>query len=292
MTNSPEQCSIRQVAGFAVYVLRSDALEVAVVPELGAKIISLKSLRAQREWLWHPKDKLELFKNSARDEFSASTLVGIDECLPTIMPCSWRGRQLPDHGEVWHAPWAVDAQAWQLGVLKTHIKLEHSPFVFERVLRLEEDQLQFHYKLSNAAEVEEYFIWAMHPLLRLRKGDALELPKSTRALFNGEAWIDDVTSAIPQDACCKAFARPVLEGWAAVKNNVDGGRLQFNWDPSANNTLGLWLTRGGWHGHHHFAIEPANADHDSLAVAAGLQRCGIVGGGCSVAWDLSIHAGP
>jgi hypothetical protein len=292
MTRSATRVAIGQVEGFAVYVLRTQALEVAVVPELGAKIISLKNLRTQREWVWHPKEKLELFKNSARDEFSASPLVGIDECLPTIMPCSWRGRQLPDHGEVWNAPWTVDAGAWHEGVLKTSLKLEHSPFEFERALQLRKDHLLFDYKLSNLAEVDEPFIWALHPLLRLKEGDELELPKSTRCLFNGEAWVDDVASAMPPRKCRKAFACPVREGWAAIKNNRHGDRLQFAWDATANNTLGLWLTRGGWHGHHHFAIEPTNADHDSLAVAARLQRCGVVPGRASTTWQLSARAGP
>lgn len=289
MTSSATQCSIRPFAGFAVYVLRTQMIETAVVPELGAKIISLKNLRTGREWLWHPKDKLELFKNSSRDEFSASPLVGIDECLPTITPCSWRGRQLPDHGEVWSRPWIVDTEAWQKGILRASINLEHSPFKFERTLQLREDHLQFDYKLSNLAAMEEHFIWAVHPLLRLEKGDELELPESTRVLFNGEVWVDAVASAIPPKKCSKAFARPVREGRVAIRNVIHGDRLQFNWDPAANNTLGLWLNRGGWHGYHHFAIEPTNADHDSLEVAAGLQRCRVVAGGGSTRWTLSVR---
>jgi hypothetical protein len=291
MTSSTTHCGVRQVEGFAVHVLRSQAMEIEVVPELGAKIISLKNLRTQRQWLWHPRQKLELFKNSARDEFSASPLAGIDECLPTIKSCSWRGRKLPDHGEVWNRPWTVDAPAWQEGVLKTSIKLEYSPFEFERALQLREDHLQFDYKLSNSAAEEEYFIWSLHPLLRLMDGDELELPKSTRTLFNGEAWIEAVASAIPQEKCRKIFARPVREGRAAIKNSSQGDGLQFTWDPAANNTLGLWLTRGGWHGHHHFAIEPTNADHDSLAIAAIGQRCGVVAGRSSTHWRLSLRAG-
>ena len=292
MTSSTAHGSIRQFAGFLVYALRTAAVEIEVVPELGAKIISLKNLRTQREWLWQPKVKLELFTNSPRDDFSSSTLVGIDECLPTIAPCSWRGRQLPDHGEVWSRPWVVEPTAWQQGILKTSIKLENSPLEFERTLQLREDDLQFNYKLFNLAAMEERFIWAIHPLLRLTEGDKLELPASTMALFNGKVWIDAVASATPQNECCKAFAHPVREGRAAIKNNLQGDWLQFSWDPDANNALGLWLTRGGWHGHHHFAIEPTNANHDSLATAAGLQCCGVIAGGASIGWQLSVRVGP
>jgi hypothetical protein len=84
--------TIRLFQNFAVYILNNGEVELAVVPELGAKIISLKNLRTGREWLWHPMGGLELFKNQAGDDFSTSPLVGIDECLPTIAPCSWQGR--------------------------------------------------------------------------------------------------------------------------------------------------------------------------------------------------------
>src|SRR5690348_2931219 len=92
----------RQVQGFAAHMLNNEEVELVVVPELGAKIISLKNLRTGREWLWCPKGNLKLFKNHPGDEFSVSPLVGIDECLPTILPCCWRERALPDHGEVWN----------------------------------------------------------------------------------------------------------------------------------------------------------------------------------------------
>src|ERR1700690_4239136 len=95
-----QNSAIRQIQGFSVHVLNNEDVELAVVPELGAKIISLRNLRTGREWLWHPLDKVKLFKNHPGDEFCGSPLAGIDECLPTILPCAWRGRELPDHGEV------------------------------------------------------------------------------------------------------------------------------------------------------------------------------------------------
>src|ERR1700735_5370414 len=92
---------VRLEQGFAVYMISNLHLELAVVPELGARIISLKNLRTAREWMWHPESGLKLFRNRLGDDFSQSPLVGADECLPTIAACSWQGRELPDHGEVW-----------------------------------------------------------------------------------------------------------------------------------------------------------------------------------------------
>ncbi|HXC35316.1 MAG TPA: hypothetical protein VNV43_05535 [Candidatus Acidoferrales bacterium] len=283
--------AIRDFQGFAVHTLRNGRVALAVIPELGARFISLKDLQTQREWLWHPGENMDLFKNQPSDAFSDSPLAGMDECLPTILPCTWRGRKLPDHGEVWNRSWEVDTDAWQEGILKTSIRLKSAPFTFERILELEEGEIQLNYKLSNLGSTEEHFLWAVHPLLRLKAGDRLELPGSTRQLLNGADWVDDVFSAGAPQNCAKAFAHPVSEGWAAVNNDTTGDRLRFAWDPVQNSSLGLWITRGGWHGYHHFAIEPSNADHDCLATASARNRCGVVAANSSVTWQLTLRVG-
>src|ERR1700760_3089700 len=88
--------------GFDVCRLCNSAVEVVVVPELGAKVVSLKNLSTGREWMYHsPGGQAKLFRNQLGDDFARSPLIGWDECLPTISPCTWRGRSLPDHGEAW-----------------------------------------------------------------------------------------------------------------------------------------------------------------------------------------------
>ncbi len=283
--------SVRQQQGFEVYVLNNEEVEIAVVPELGAKIISLKNLRTGREWMWHPPDGLKLFKNHPGADFSRSPLVGADECLPTIMPCSWQGRDLPDHGEVWSAPWKVDSAAWENGILKTFVRLKISPFEFERTIELVENEIRVGYQLNNLSARDEAFVWAIHPLLRLQAGDQLELPTTTRTLLNGATWVDAVVSAIPEEKSAKIFAAPVSEGLAAISNQATGDRLEFAWNPAENNTLGLWLTRGGWHGHHHFALEPTNADTDVLTLAAEQNRCGVVAASDFATWQISLRVG-
>ena len=282
---------VRSEQGFEVYSLENEEIELAVVPKLGAKIISLKNLRTGREWLWHPPGGLRLFQNRAGDDFSRSPLVGIDECLPTVAPCSWRGRRLPDHGEVWSAAWRVDVPALAGGVLKTSIRLQISPFELVRSIELRENEARIDYQLSNCSAAEERFLWTLHPLLQLQAGDQLELPASTRALLNGEAWVDAIDSAIPNRNCAKIFAAPVSEGWAAINNPDTGDRLEFAWNPAENNALGLWLTRGGWHGHHHFAIEPTNSAGDALATAVERQCCGVIAGSASTSWRLVLKLG-
>jgi hypothetical protein len=282
---------VRQLQGFAVHVLRSAGVELAVVPELGARIVSLQDRRTGREWLWHPQAQLRLFRNHPAADFATSPLAGMDDCLPTIAPCSWRGRTLPDHGEIWNEPWQLQESAGSETGLTTSIRLKHSPFLFRRTVALLDNEVRLAYELKNLQATPESFVWAVHPLLRLQPGDELQLPASTRQLLNGHRWIDAVASAVPAGGCAKVFAHPVCEGWAAIANRHRPDRLQFSWNAEENPSLGLWLTRGGWHGHHHFAIEPTNASDDSLETAAGHNRCGTLAGHDTASWQLILRLG-
>ena len=289
MKVSANNADVRREQDFAVYVLGNEKAEVAVVPELGARLISLKNRRTGREWMWHPVGGLKLFRNRPGDDFFKSPLVGMDECLPTIEPCFWQGRQLPDHGEVWTAAWDLDGAAWKSGVLKTSVKLNLSPFDFERTVELDGNEIRLTYRLTNRSPAPEYFIWAMHPLLRLRPEDRLVLPQSTRALLNGAAWADALDSAIPAGKSSKIFAGPLKSGFAAIQCAQTDERIEFEWVPAENNTLGLWLTRGSWHGHHHFALEPTNSGADALTAAVARKWCGILDGGCSTMWQVRVR---
>lgn len=290
MMGLSNQLSVRQEQGFEVYTLRNEAVEVTVVPELGARIISLKNLRTGREWMWHPLGGRRLFRNQIGDDFSTGPLVGWDECLPTIAPCHWRGLELPDHGEVWAVPWAVDPEAWEDGVLRMSVRLEISPFDFERQIELQDHEIHLSYRLRNRSAGSEPFLWAMHPLLRLQPGDELELAATTRALLPGAAWLDDPVAATLPGDCAKIFAAPLTEGLAAIQNRATGDRLEFEWSPAENHVLGIWLTQGGWHGHRHFALEPTNSAADSLAQAAP-DRCGTVRPFDSVGWQVRLRLG-
>ncbi len=283
--------AVQRQQGFAVYRLNNEEVELAVVPELGAKIISLKNLRTGRQWMWHPPEGARLFANRPGDDFAHSPLIGADECLPTIAPCMWQGRELPDHGEVWSESWKVDAEAWANGILKTSVRLKISPFEFERVIELREHEIRLDYRLTNLSRQAEAFLWAFHPLLNLQSDDQLELPGATRALLNGAAWVDTVPLTTPGKKSAKVFAHPVTEGLTGIRNRTTGDRLEFTWNPAENDTLGLWLTHGGWHGHHHFAIEPTNSGSDALTLAMEQNHCGLVPAAESVSWQIGLRVG-
>jgi hypothetical protein len=278
--------------GFEVFTLRNDLLELAAVPELGAKIISLKNLRTGREWLYRPPGGLRLFRNHPGDDFAASTLVGWDECLPTIAPCVWNSRSLPDHGEVWSVAWDIDRTAWKQGLLSTSVRLSVSPLAFQRTIELADHEIRLNYVLTDQSDEPQAFLWAMHPLLAIQHGDRLDLPAEVRARLAAETWTDTLDFGGRTPACAKVFAGPLNEGRAGVVNPERGESLTFVWDAGENAMLGVWLTRGGWNGHHHLALEPTNGMPDSLAVAVQTNRCAWIPPRMTRSWAVSLRPGP
>jgi hypothetical protein len=68
--------------------------------------------------------------------------------------------------------------------------------------------------------------------------------------------------------------------------------MTFLWDTKLNHTLGVWLTRGGWNGHHHQALEPSNGSPDALADASALSQCGVLPPRDKLDWQVTIQIEP
>lgn len=298
----------RTEQGFEVVGLRTAAAELAMVPALGGRVISLRSRRTGREWCWHQPRTDWLWRNQPGDNFGLSTQAGVDECVPSVAGCTWRGRAIPDHGEVWAEAWPLDAAERAAGRLSATVPLKISPFVFQRTIRADASGgFVFDYALSNRGTAPEEFMWCLHPLFTIAEGDRLELPAGVGALrLNGglgdrpinfnDVWpypepfpgfrLDRLeTPGMPQ-GCVKGFAGPLQDGRAAIVNDRAGDRLELRWDAEAVPYFGLWLNRGHG-GFHHVALEPATAAPDSLRDAVEQWRqYATIAAGATVRWAV------
>ncbi len=274
------------------YKLANRALSIEVVPELGAKIVSLRSIVTGREWMWRPRPDAELFRNELTDLFDASPLIGADECLPTIAPCRWNDRDLLDHGEVWARSWEIDEAALKENRIGTVVRLHVCPLELERSISLQGNQDVFEYTLTSHSSKPEPFLWAFHPLTAIKDGDEIELPVDIRSVRVGSlqgfampedgiwAWptpfpgvhLDRIDFGSHLPAYAKVFAdfRDAPDGFAAIRRGRE--KLCFRFDPAQIPVIGLWLNRGAWHGYSHMAIEPTNATTDSLCAAVPNSR--------------------
>jgi hypothetical protein len=243
--------------------------------------------------MWRPGPELKLFKNRAGDDFARSTMIGWDECIPTIAPCAWNGRDLPDHGEAWSAKWEVDEPAFASGRLRTTMDLPVSRLRFARTLGLVKNQIIATYALTNLANEPQEFVWAMHPLLEICPEDRLELTEETRKSLGDEPWLRSLDLQDREPRFVKTFAGPLREGTAGIFNSRTKDRLTIHWQTAQNPFLGIWLTRGGWNGYHHLALEPTNARSDSLAEAVNETKAfGALAPNETREWSVSIVLDP
>lgn len=275
--------------GYEMLWLSSAEVNLGVVPALGAKVISLVNRRSGREWMSFPGSARQLFGNHLGDDFARSPIAGWDECLPTIAACDWAGIARPDHGEVWSIPWQLDEVAWDQKRIVTQVRLPLTPFQFERALTLCGSCVTVDYTLTNCSEAPQPYLWSMHPLLALAPGDQLELPDEAAPLLRNEPWLASLEFPPAANQCGKVFVHPLRVGRAAVFNPRTGDRLGFEWDATNCNTLGIWLTRGGWNGQHHFALEPGTSPHDSLAEAARAGQCPVLSPHETRSWSVRLE---
>jgi hypothetical protein len=295
--------------GFAVVGLRTARAELTMVPSLGGRVIGLRSRRTGRQWCWHRPRADWLWPSRAGDDFGGSPQAGIDECVPSVAGCAWRGRIIPDHGEVWYQPWSLDPGALERQELSATVPLTVSPLVFRRAIRADETGgFVFDYQLTNIGAEAEPFLWSLHPLFAIAAGDRLELPAEVdrlrlngglgdRPIAFGDSWaypepfagvrLDRLEVPGMPKGCVKAFAGPLGEGRAALVNDATGDRLELRWNPQETPMLGLWLNRGHV-GFHHVALEPTNGAPDSLADAVDRwNQFGTVAAGATVRWSIA-----
>jgi hypothetical protein len=301
------ESSILQTAldGFEVVGLRSACVEIAIVPRLGGKILSLKNRRSGREWMWRRPDGGRLFASRPGDPFETGTVSGADDCLPTVAACEIAGRPIPDHGEVWSRPCNVEPS--RQNVLRTGLDLSSIPARFERAISLHHDHIvRIDYRLGNLSDDPHPFLWAFHPLMKIEIGDELAVPVNDVsvevATFSGARRGDRWAWPAPtpginlhrmdlgsQPGYAKVFATSLTSGRADVFNSITGDRLTLSFNAAKLPALGIWITRGGWRGYHHVALEPTHAPFDSLADAAEAKACPILEPRGVATWRIELE---
>ncbi len=262
------------INGFELYRVEAGNISLVLVPALGGRIVSLRHLHGEREWLdgWSPENRRRLHLPADPSRYETGPGAGIDECLPTVLACEVDGHPLPDHGELWRTAPAFDPQtlrcAWRLQCLPLH---------FERCLDIEGNTLRLNYRLQNTAARPVPYQWAWHPLFTLETQDRLHFeptPSHCLAtdgrclLWPGAEPGQDLTRAdvgVAQPPCAKVFVEVPAAARAEIRG--PGGSLRLDWPGELLPWAGLWINRGAWNGLHHWAIEPTNLARDRLSEA-------------------------
>jgi hypothetical protein len=267
------------IEGIEIHTLTDGSVAFSVAPELGARVVSIIDLAAGREWLdgWSPASGRRLWHPTDPGDFATGPGAGLDECLPTVLPCEVGGRPLGDHGELWNQ--AVPVTFDPVGPsLRCRWLLQSLPLAFDREISLAPGRLLFTYQLENLAAGPTPFQWAWHPLFTFEPGDELRFSPSPAACFEPDGTERPWPAIRPgcnlakadlwgvTSQCAKVFVGPLASAHVRIQS-LSGARIDLEWPIKWLPHAGLWITRGGWKGLHHWAVEPTNVPLDCLSDA-------------------------
>lgn len=271
------QLQTSHVEEFVCHTLSNSQISLSLIPELGGRVVSIFDKVSGREWLdgWTPESERRLGHPTDSASYDSGSGAGLDECLPTVLPCRVGESDLQDHGELWCS--APEFEACN-GELTCRWRLESLPLTFQRSIALEDDTITMRYRLENLANNPTPFQWAWHALFRLEEGDVMEFASAPRSCTTPEGETLPWPESLPgQDLsrgnigradppAAKVFLGPLAEGSAFLQGRTSA--LELSWPGELFPWAGIWMTRGAWKGLHHWAIEPTNGPFDRLCELA------------------------
>ena len=297
-------------------VLATEAVELEVVSEVGARVVSLRDKRRDREWLVRGSKPRELERMDWAEEhavFSGRESFGWDECLPTTSVCpdplAADGRDLRDHGDQW-------GRGAYVRLDQAHGAVEHSWAAARWDYRLhrrlsfsDEETVLAEYVLESLADAPLPIQWAQHPVIKAEPGSYIDLPEVHLARRSWQNGIDlPLELTWPKATAADGRERDLAcvrsgEGWAAVlyvepRHGTrvvapDGARLDFAWDRDFAPMLRVWLSYGGWppgqEPSEQIALEPCTSMHDDLASAMAAGQEQILPAGGELRWWVSLR---
>jgi galactose mutarotase-like enzyme len=308
------------VANAAAITLRSDELEVIIIPAEGGRIASLRSISSGLEFLTQARSDRQIIKPGLETAFQRGPCAGAEECLPTVGPCAdCTGSPAPDHGDFWQIPWNVDSHDERR--LEMHAVGFSRPFRFERIIEVDGASLLLGYRIVNIGSMSYSFVYAWHPLFAVEAGDRVVLPTEvaevTLSYSRNQApgpeakpleWpelrdskgIRDLSVAgEPHHQTAEMiYTRTLHVGRCGLFRGKHQQGVIISFDPSQLPYLGVWLCFGGWPvdgpepKQAAVALEPTNAPCSTLSEAeqAGLAVC--LAPERAFTWDLKVDLTP
>jgi galactose mutarotase-like enzyme len=305
------------------HLLQNDDLSVAVVPDEGGRIASLKSRHSGLELLLQARHDRAPLQPGLHARFRDGACAGIEECLPSIGACAGDGESdedasVPDHGDFWQLAWTVDT--FSEATLSLSATGFSRPLRLRKRISLHNNSLRMDYSVENLSDRPTSFLYACHPLLAVAPGDRIALPKEVTSLRLHSSRGDqlgthgtilpwpsttglhhrDLSLALhkSEGTADMLYTARLTEGWCGLYRSAarQGVALRFN--PALLPYVGLWLCYGGWPEdgseprQYAVALEPTTAPYGTLTAAkqAGAAIQLAVGGSFHYTIEFAVSA--
>ncbi len=270
---------------------KNDTLQIAVLPDVGAKILDLTYRPAAQNFLWH-NPRIEPQRYPVEANFDNYWCGGWDDGFPTCETCFHNGETYPNLGELRSIRWDIETAT------ESYIHLSASgpisPVRARKELRLLDDTLEMHFSVQHVGYTPIEFIWGTHPAYAITRDCILHIP-AKRGLVGqanypvlgepGQSYewpilntshgsLDMSRMHAPGKLSAGHYATELTAGWYALEypERQTGMLLEFPIDVCPY--LWLWLSYGGWRGYYVAVVEPWTSCPVTLtdAIAAKTHR--------------------
>lgn len=268
--------SIGTWQGLEALTIHGDAGTATVVPQRGAKIVSLRSSDG-REWLTQGS------ACGAGLTFLEAEMCGWDECAPTIDACDIDGWTYADHGNVWDTAWSVDATSQHLAV---SVKCAGPPFSLRRTIAAAQGGFTVRYVVTSLSMEPIRFLWAAHPQFVAGPETLVEIGGVTMTDLYGRGDLAGSIAMVEEGTFAKFWSSPGSGLDALVLRHADGSRLRLSWDAGDIAGAAVWLDGSVYANTGAVALEPSLGCGDSAedwGVVLAPRAC--------LEWDLNLEFG-
>ncbi|MGO8694736.1 MAG: hypothetical protein ACLQMF_13825 [Rectinemataceae bacterium] len=294
-------------------ILENESVRAAVLPDWGAKTVSLFHKGLGIETLWqNPEPR---FRPTAYgDSYGNGEFAGFDEMFPTVSRCfcedpPWAGTEMPDHGEVWTIPWETQIEG---GSATFGVHGPRFPYHLEKTVTLEGSSLVMRYAATNLSDFAMDYIWAAHPLFNASEGMRFIVPRGMDRAINavpgptlggygigldfpnarrsggGAIRLDEVPARNGVGYQKYWFADRVTEGWCMLRDDRSALTVGLSFPKEKVPYLGMWLNEGGYAGQYNIAPEPATGAMDRTDFAKMWAMGSVLPPKSRFEWHLAI----
>jgi hypothetical protein len=218
---------------------------------------------------------------------------GFFDCLPTTDPCTFKGRKLPEGGEVSSVPWRIlkTEQTRNTTRIRAEAKCKIYPLLIRKeislgknssVLTLEhelrnlsDETLEYHYSSHNTLQVTPFHrIVLPHDVSKVKLGYAGQFGKMGDEITWPEC-VDNKGERMDvgkiRGPCEKTvenlYTARLKERWSALINEARQEAIGFRFDGDALPYILICTNNTGWRDYYFAAIEPVSGRPDNLDVA-------------------------
>jgi galactose mutarotase-like enzyme len=289
--------------------LRSRGVELAIDPARGASIQSIRTPGSPRDWVFYDPSRVQ-GPLTGGERYDDVWCGGFEELFPTDAPGRFEGRDLPDHGELWNAPFEIVSAGDESVSMRRHCRTVEA--VFDKRVSLDPEGAGFciDYRIENRGHDPLHFLFKLHPALAIEPGDRILLPGGVVQAVDPEfgAQIGDASGVWPRVAgrggeivdlsTIPSFDQPGREfvyvsglpaGWCGLEHHATGERMYLRFPQDVFPYCWLFLTYGGWRGYYAAVLEPCTNMPKDLAQAKAAGQCAVLMPGAALSGTVNIE---